>query len=236
MKRKFYFITILSILLFLLTFQSMGIVTARTESFTDPEDDVYRVDFQTMEIKKGNYHDEIDIIELSIDGQYANVTFAANFTGQDITCAIYFYANYDPNNVTHEYGLFSENFTGTFDVHFIHFIPISSFAYIIEYWTGVNWSSSEGSAVSVGSITGNFIEGTVPLAAWTIPDNVTWYIVSTAGNVLEDEYIYMDFAPDKYCPFSTNGDNIIPGYDIFLFISAMFGISIYVVIKRIKRK
>ncbi len=85
-------------------------------------------------------------------------------------------------------------------------------------------------------MTGNLVEGTVPPAAWTVPDNVTWYVDTIAGNADVDEILYADIAPDEYAQFPTGGDDAIPGYDLFIFIGALFGISIYVVIKRIKRK
>ncbi len=232
MKRKFYFITILSILLFLLTFQSMGIVTARTESFTDPEDDVYRIDVQHNDFKKGDYHDEIDITSIAMVDNYFNATFAANFTGPDIQCAFYLFEHYDPDNKTHfEYEIFAENSS----VYFVHHVGTGLIQFL-EVWTEAGWSFNFNDGLIIGSIAGNLVEGTVPPAAWTVPDNVTWYVGSTAGNPLVDVILYADIAPNEYEPFPTGGDDAIPGYDLFIFIGALFGISIYVVIKRIKRK
>ena len=236
MKRKFYFITILSILLFLLTFQSMGIVTARTESFTDPEDDVYRIDVQHMDYKKGDYHDEIDITSIAMVDNYFNATFAANFEGPDIECTFYLFEHYDPDNETLEYGVSAVNSSAGFSgVYFEHYIP-SGIIYFVEVWTGTGWTFNILDGLNIGSMTGNLVEGTVPPAAWTVPDNVTWYVVSNAGNPLVDVILYADIAPNEYEPFPTGGDDAIPGYDLFIFIGVLFGISIYIVIKRIKRK
>lgn len=236
MKRKFYFITILSILLFLLTFQSMGIVTARTESFTDPENDVYRIDMQTLSFKKGDYHDEIDITSIAMVDNYFNATFAANFEGPDIQCTFYLFENYDPKNETHEYGIFAENSSvGGSGVWFVHYVG-TGIVQFLEVWTGDGWSFNFNDGSPVGTMTSNLVEGTVPPAAWTVPDNVTWYVATTAGNPLVEVILYSDFAPDEFFPFPTGDDDAIPGYDLFIFIGALFGISIYVVIKRIKRK
>ena len=239
MKRKLYFITILSILLFLLAFQSMGIVTARTESFTDPEDDVWRIDSQHLDYKKGDYHDEIDITSIAMVDNYFNATFAANFEGLDIDCTFELFEHYDPDNEILEYGMCAVNSSagGISGVYFYHYVPSGlPETYIIEVWTETGWSFNTLDGLNIGNITGNLVEGTVPPAAWTVPDNVTWYVDTTAGNADIDEILYGDIAPDEYEPFPTGGDDAIPGYDLFIFIGVLFGISIYIVIKKIKRK
>ena len=239
MKRKFYFITILSILLFLLTFQSMGLVTARTESFTDPEDDVWRFHHQGFDYKKGDYHDEIDITSIAMVDNYFNATFAANFEGPDIYCDFDLFEHYDPDNETLEYGISAQNSSagGISGVFFVHYV-LSGVPdlYFVEVWTGTGWTFNILDGLNIGNMTGNLVEGTVPPAAWTVPDNVTWYVDTIAGNADVDEILYADIAPDEYAQFPTGGDDAIPGYDLFIFIGVLFGISIYIVIKRIKRK
>ena len=233
--RKACHLLILSSLLFLFVLQSLSLVTGKEESFSDPENDVYRFNASTMAYEKGDYLDNIDIINTAINDQYGNVTFATNFTGADISCVIYLYANYDPKNVTHEYGIMADNLTGLYDVFLIHFIPIGGPFYTTEFWDGADWSFNELSATSIGSVSGNFFEGTVPLSAWIVPDNVTWYAVSTAGNLLEDAYIYTDFAPEKYNPYRGDSSDTIPSYDLLIIAGTIIGVSFFI-LKRLMKK
>lgn len=233
--RKACHLLILSSLLFLFVLQSLSLVTGKEESFSDPENDVYRFNTSTMAYEKGNYSDNIDIINTAINDQYGNVTFAAEFTGADILCTIYLYTNYDPKNVTHEYGIFAQNLTGLYDVFFIHYIPIGGPFYTIEYWTGAGWSSNVLSATSIGSISSNFIEGTVPLPAWTVPENVTWYVASAAGDILEDAYIYADFAPEEYNPYKKDSKDTILSYDLLIIAGTIIGVSFFI-LKRLMKK
>lgn len=230
--RKTCHLLILSSLLFLFGLQSLSLVTGKEESFSDPENDVYRFNTSTMAYEKGDYRDNIDIINTAINDQYGNVTFATEFTG---SCLVYLYANYDPKNVTHEYGISADNFTGFYDVFFIHFIPIGGPFYTTEFWTGIGWAANELSAISIGNVSGNFIEGTVPLSAWTVPENVTWYAVSTAGNLLEDAYIYADFAPEKYNPYKKDSKDTIPSYDLLIIAGTIIGVSFFI-LKRLMKK
>jgi hypothetical protein len=237
MKRKFYFITILSILLFLLTLQAMGLVTARTESFTDPEDDVWRIDEQNWDFQKGDYHDEIDITSIAMADNYFNATFAANLSGPFFQCTFYLFEHYDPDNEIIEYGISAVNVSGVFrGIYFEHYVPTGvPDSYFVEVWTGTGWSFNILDGLNIGNITGNLFEGTVPPAAWTVPNNVTWYFETIAGEV-NGEIYYADIAPNEFEQFPTGGDDAIPGYDLFIFIGALSGISIYIVAKRIKRK
>lgn len=210
----------------------MGIVTARTESFTDPENDVVRINMQTSEIDKGDYHDEIDFTSVAMVDDYFNATFAANFDGPDISCTFYLFEHYDPDNETFEYSVLAiKSSSAPSGVFFSHYIRMG-ITYITEVWTGAGWSFDYNDGYNIGTMIGNLVEGTVPSGAWTVPDNVTWYAESTAGNPLVDVILYFDKAPDA----SIGDDGAILGYDLFIFIVAIFGISIYIVIKRIKRK
>ena len=234
MKKKIYFLTVLSVILFLLTFQSIGIVTARTESFTDPENDVYRVDIQASDVKKGDYHDEIDITSIAMVDNYFNATFAAPFVGADIVCDFFLYEYYDPDTL--EYGIYAvKSSTGLNDVYFVHYVP-SGQIYLSEVWTGGGWSFDFNDGATVGSMTGNLVEGTVPEAAWTVPDNVTWYVHSLAGRPFVDVIIYADYAPKDFDPYPSGDGDEIPGYSLSILISALFGISIYIIIKKIKKR
>ncbi len=231
-KRKISSLILLCLILFIISFQYIPVVKGLTESFTDPQDDIFKIDFENNNVEKVSSHDEIDIININLDEQYTNVTFAGNITGHDMECNIYFFENYNSNNLIFEYGVHYSNFTGTgFNVIFVKYIP-SGDDYDYEFWDHGVWTSSNISAEIIGNSSDYVIEATIPILALSIHDNITWFAVSTyyIGSIG-----YLDCAPDSYCAIE-----VTDGFDyriiVFIGIIAFVGIGAFYFYKKRKPK
>ncbi|MFX0019888.1 MAG: hypothetical protein ACFFBT_12165 [Promethearchaeota archaeon] len=233
-KRKIFSLFLLCFILFIISFQYIPVAKGLTESFTDPQNDIFKVELATGNVEIVSSHDEIDIVNIALDGQYTNVTFAGNITGHDMNCNIYFFEHYNPNNVIVEYMINYSNFTGKgFIVIFIKY-TLSNDTYDLEFWNNtIGWTSSNISADIVGTSSDYVIEATIPISALLIHDNITWFAVSTYEI---GSYGYLDCAPDSYCQTDETG---LPINEIILFIAiaAFVGIgAIYLYKKRKPKK
>jgi len=232
-KRKIFSLILLCLILFLISFQYIPVVKGLTESFTDPQNDVFKIERATGNVEIVSSHDEIDIVNITLDGQYTNVTFAGNITGYGMNCTIYFFKNYNPNNVIVEYMVNYSNFTGMgFNVIFIRYTPVNN-TFVMEFWNNtVGWISSKTSADIIGTSSDYVIEATIPISALLIHDNITWFVVST---YVIGAYGYLDCAPDSYCQVEESG---LPINEIILFIAiaAFVGIGAFYLYKKRKPK
>ncbi len=231
-KRKFALVILLCFVLFVISFQYIPVVKGLTESFSDPQNDVFKVELATGNVEIVSTHDEIDIVNISLDGQYTNVTFAGNITGHDINCNIYFFEHYNPNNVVVEYMVNYSNFTGSgFNVIFVKY-TLTNGTYDLYFWNGTVWTTSNTSAAIIGTSSDYVIEATIPDLALSIHDNITWFVVSTYEI---GSYGYLDCAPDSYCQTEETG---LPINQIILFIAiaAFVGIGAYYLYKKRKPK
>ncbi|MFX0026409.1 MAG: hypothetical protein ACFE8M_08325 [Candidatus Hermodarchaeota archaeon] len=232
-KRKISSLILLCSILFIISFQYIPVVKGLTESYTDPQNDVFKIDFETNNVEKVSSHDEIDIVNITLDGQYTNVTFAGNITGHDIECNIYFFEHYNKDNLIFEYGVHYSNFTGTgFNVIFVKYI-LSGDEYEYQFWNDtIGWTPSNISADIIGTSSDYVIEATIPDLALSIHESITWFVVSTyyLGSIG-----YLDCAPDSYCPIEETGINwnqII----LFIVIAAFVGIGAFYFYKKRKPK
>ncbi|MFX1494153.1 MAG: hypothetical protein ACFFBZ_07725 [Promethearchaeota archaeon] len=231
-KRKFYTLIFLCLILFLISFQYIPVVKGLTESFSDPQNDIYKVELATGNVEIVSSHDEIDIVNITLDGQYTKVTFAGNITGYGMNCSIYFFEHYNPNNVIVEYMVNYSNYTGKgLNVIFIKYTPVND-TFVMEFWDNTNWTTSKTSAEFIGNSSDYAIEATIPISALLIHDNITWFVVST---YIIGGYGYLDCAPDSYCQIGENG---FPINQIILFIAiaAFVGIGAYYLYKKRKPK
>jgi len=233
-KRKIYSLILLCSILFIISFQYIPVVKGLTKSYTDPQNDVFKINFETNNVEKVSSHDEIDIVNINLDGQYTNVSFAGNITGHDIECNIYFFEHYNKDNLIFEYGVHYSNFTGTgFNVIFVKYIP-SGDEYEYQFWNNtIGWTSSNISADIIGTSSDYVIEATIPgNSSLIINDNIIWFAVSTyySGSIG-----YLDCAPDDYCPIEETG---LPITQIILFIviAAFVGIGAFYFYKKRKPK
>ena len=231
-KRKISSIILLCLILFIISFNYITVVKGITESFTDPQDDVFKIELATGNFEIVSSHDEIDIVNITLNGQYTNVTFAGNITGHNMECYIYFFEHYDSNNIVFEYGVHYSNFTGTgFNTIFEKYIHLGDSQYDYEFWNNtVGWTSSNTSAEVIGNSSDYIIEATIPDLALSIHNNITWYVVSLYPS---ESFLYLDCAPDSYCQPREPG---FPLSQIILFIviAAFVGIGAFYFYKKRK--
>ncbi|MFX0033256.1 MAG: hypothetical protein ACFE8E_13760 [Candidatus Hodarchaeota archaeon] len=213
-KKKIPLFFIVYLMIFITSFQYIPIAKGLTESFTDPENDVFRIDFLNERIDKVSDHNQLDIINISLnlDNQFTNVTFLGNITGYDMECSIYLFENYNPSNLIFEYSVYYSNISGTgFRVIFVKY-TLSGEEYSFEFWNNtIGWTSSNISADNIGSFSDYTIEATIPKAALMVYDNTTWFALSSS---YEGNSQYLDCAPDSFCPIEVTPENF--GFEIFL--------------------
>jgi len=233
-KRKIYSVILLCFILFVISFQYIPVVKGFTESVTDPQNDIIKIERTTGNVEIVSSHDEIDIVNMTLDGQYTNLTFAGNITGQKIECTIYFFENYNPNNLIFEYGVHYSNFTGLgFNVILIKFIP-SGDDYEYQFWNNtVGWTSSNISADIIGTSSDYVIDAIIPAnSSLVIHENITWYAVST---YFTESFVYVDCAPNSFCAIPETGPDFTQ-IILFIAIAAFVGIGAFYLYKKRKPK
>lgn len=233
-KRNCYLIIYLFLLPLFLIFHNIPSVGGIKEEIYDTADDIYR--FENNKLKdQGDFKDDIDIIKLELDGQFVKISFTANLLSAELTCTIYFFSHYDPYNISYEYGIFYANYSffsqnESLRVFFIKFIGGLQTK---QYWSGIDWSYNISQGESIGSVLNNTISGTIPLQAWEIPNNVTFYAISTSGDPSTDKYVYADVAPNEYSPYKLPSNKVL-GYELSILFSCIICISFITLWKKKK--
>ncbi|MFX0043881.1 MAG: hypothetical protein ACFE8L_13295, partial [Candidatus Hodarchaeota archaeon] len=203
--------------------------------FDDAEDDVYQYCTDTEETVIGDYHDEIDIVNLNITGKHASFTVAGNISDWNIYHWFYL--------------VFSENFRPSGPLFFIWTVPYyeleieSSFislerAYISgetlfhEEWNGTHWenSSTATPANILNEVSQHSISAYIPDVVEEIPSSMKCLLYAGFNGY---PCSYADYAPAR--PTSGGGDEI-PGYNIFLLIGSMIGVAFFLLRKKYKKK
>lgn len=247
-KRKYYILMFLVIVLISLSFQNLPFVAGIDISITDPEDDVAKDFFHP-----GDYFDEIDIVKLEVHGQITNLTVAGSLTDWEgeyyseqkraqVLIFEVFDMDYYQETANFSYPYYSidyQNWTISFDyldVFFVKYIDEDN----EEYWTGAGYSPNEVDAQSIGYGSGSSIIGNVSNTDYIIPDNATIFALTMCATLETIDstiyvHFYMDFAPDEYNPFERAGGDEIPGYNLWIVAIAMIGISIYIITRRLKK-
>jgi len=243
-KRIYYIFAVLSIVLLSLTLQTFTPVLGLNAIETDPENDVYRIHVTEsgQDIKKGDYHDEIDIVKLEINGQTVNLTFAGNIADWQ----------YNDTVETRAMIILHEDFTSLEDMTYPYyaiwyynwtFYGLGYRVFLIyetefdsEYWDGSGWASSEDLAVDIGSASDKSIVANVPSGAFIIPDDITFLAEGMHMEIISFSEIigYADIAPNKYDPLAS--EDKIPSYNLFIVVGLLFGISLIIIKKQIKSK
>ncbi|MFX1296135.1 MAG: hypothetical protein ACFFD2_14960 [Promethearchaeota archaeon] len=203
--------------------------------FDDAEDDVYQYCVDTEETVIGDFHDEIDIVSLNITGKHVSFTVAGNISDWNIYHWIFI--------------VFSGKFKPSGPLFFVWNIPFyklnfeSSFvslekAYISgetcvhEEWNGTHWenSSTATAANILSGVSQHSISAYIPDAVEEIPSSMKCILIAWFSG---DPCSYADYAPAR--PTSGGGDEI-PGYNIFLLIGLMIGVSFFLLRKKYKIK
>ena len=252
-RKKLYALSFLSFLLILLTLQNLPRVIGLTETKNDPVNDVYYFPHNSIiPTNKSDYKDGIDIIRLDLDGQYVNVTFegsleALSVADEWLECSIFFYETYDPLIDSYDQRQYSVTYKSippdslNYNVYFIYWEP--NFGYSLKYWNGTSFEYNAFAGISIGNVTGNLLTAEIPPLAFTVLDNVTYYVESQWGNLMDPKYTswHADCCPDAFSDYlepsdgdGDGGDDAIPGYDMLILIGAIIGISIILLKKRSK--
>lgn len=230
-KRTCYLIIYLIILPLFFIFHYTPSVGGVKEEIYDTVDDVYR--FENYKLKdQGDYKDDIDIITLELDGQFVKISFAANLLSADLTCTIYFFIHYDPNNISNEYGIFYANYSSFLSLR-VFFVKFIGGLQTKQYWSGIDWTYNISQGESIGSVSNNTISGTIPLQAWEIPNNVTFYAISTSGDPSTDKYVYADVAPNEYSPYKLPSNKVL-GYELSILFSCIISFS-FIILGKMKK-
>ena len=214
-KKIYYVFGILAILSLSLMLQTFTTVVGLNLSVVDPENDVYYMHYkyttpENMEIKKGDYHDEIDIIKLDVTGQHFNLTFAADITSWNLThqALIMLISDFNFQQPPFPYYAISyenPNDYGLYEFHVFFLYVTGSYEEDREYWNNVTgWVSTPDLASDIGFSTDRSIIADAPTEAYLIPDDID--CVATASCLyaffaIEDVYQYLDIAPNKYDPY-----------------------------------
>jgi len=259
----------LSFILISLSLQNFTFVTGIPVIIPDPENDVYRIHYEqtiilfgvtpapnigqvvnppsNIDIKKGDYHDEVDIVRLKIDGQNLNLTFAGNINDwvsdadHETSAIIFLYPDF--NMEIYKQGDQQYPRYVAFYQNQSEYGPDYKFVFINEInnetwwvWDGSGWTLSNGLSANIGSASGKSIIANVPSGAYTIPDNITYFAVAEHDNYLGggEAIAYLDIAPNDYALWSVS--ETIPSYNIFIVVGLLFGLSMVIARKYIKGK
>lgn len=247
-KKIYYIVGILSIFSLSLMFQTFTLVVSFNLTVDDPENDVYyfHTTSEDYEMKKGDYHDEIDIIRFEVTGQHFNLTFAADIGDWGNTHYAMIMLHPDFHGFTQAptypyYAILYENHSanglGYLGFH-VFFLNVTS-AYTEQYWNvTMGWVSDISLASDIGSASDRSIIADLPMDAYTIPDDIDCIALSNYLIIfflIEDTYQYTDIAPNKYDPYGDKGNNI-PSYNLFIVVGLLFGISLIIGKKYLKKK
>ena len=251
-KRIYYIFAILSILFLSLTFQTFTPAVCLYASVDDAENDVYYVSLtaEGENIKKGNYHDEIDIVKFEINNQNLNLTFAGNINdwegaGDVKTGAIMvLHPNFDmelykEGNMTYPYyAIYYDNWSQSLGYRVI-------FAHVYEYlgdedrefWNETaGWVSNNTLALDIGSASDKSIIANVPPEAYNITNNTTYIAQSIHIKYSPSEIkYYIDIAPEEYMLLEET-EEVIPSYNLFIIVGVLVGISLIIIKKQIGKK
>jgi len=160
------------------TITPLKLSTSDTE--IDPTNDVIFVNNTAMTWDYATIHSELDINNMTRSGQNFTISFYEN-----ITIDIYY---------SYALGIYktwgdSVNFT-------VNFMSEKGYFYNIDmyHWNGTGWSLGYGDAKSVGVISGNTIEISIPTQALIVDNSWNWYC---QGVYQEIGFAYVDGCPNE---------------------------------------
>ena len=235
MIKRYISLAVFGLFILLSVISILPVVNGYDYIFDDEEDDVYQYCVDTEETVIGDFHNEIDIVNLNITGKYVSFTVAGNFSdwGGSHSAEL----------------VFSENFKSSGPLYFIWTIPfyrlefdysfvslekayISGETCVHEVWNGIHWENSSTATPYniLSEVSQHLISATIPEDVEEIPSSMKCLLFSYFGGY---PCSYADYAPARP---TSGGEEEIPGYNVFLLICVMIGISLLLVIKRNKLK
>ena len=242
MTKRNLFLAVFGILVFLSLIYILPVANGYDYIFIDAEDDVYRYCESTDETDVGDYHDEIDIVKLNITGKYVSLTVAGDLGDWNSShwCFLTFSEAFIPWGGPLDFAWRAPYYRLEFENDTSFFVTLergyslggNEFAY--EVWNGTGWEDrvTATPANILSEVSQHSIIAYIPDAVEEIPSNMKC-LLNTRYSPPPFNCTYADFAPAL--PSSGGGDKI-PGYNLFLIICGMIGITILLVMKRNKLK
>jgi len=233
-KKKITPLTIFSILVFISIIYFLPVAQGVDFTISDVEDDVLR-DCPTEE-DTGDYHDEIDIIELIVAGRTINLTVAGNlanwnssYYGSVLFSESIINSGYNQLIFTFPYyALDWDNNSGSIEVTLEKGYHLGGNNYAFEVWNGTGWEDKNTATAAniVDDVTEHSVISEIPVAVEEIPGNMK--VVAHTSISIFDGCNFSDLTP---LPGSDQG---IPSYDLFILICITLGISL-ILIKKYKK-
>ncbi|MFX1296137.1 MAG: hypothetical protein ACFFD2_14970 [Promethearchaeota archaeon] len=244
MKKRNAFLAVFCIVLFLLVISFLPVAHCYNYIFDDAEDDVYFYCSSTDDLLTGDYHDEIDITNLNITGQYVSFTVAGSFNNWSSNHwgVLTFSSKFLPMGGPIGYAWTPPYYRLEFDNYTSFFVTLEkgyslgggNFAY--EEWNGTAWENQTTATPEniLYDITQHTVTAYIPDAVEEIPSSMKCLLYTEFWGPPFDCGLFVDFAPAL--PTSDGGGSNIPGYNLFLLISLMIGVTFYLLRKKYKLK
>jgi len=192
-------------------------------SVTDASNDIIKIVQATQAVvATGQTRDGMDVIEIEISGHDIGLVLVGNV---DDNATIYIMIDINNDDVGdytvayahHTLGDKAVLYKGHYNAN-----PGSE-----EYWnTTAGWSTGLGTSANVGGRNANFLNISIPLAAYTITgtDEFVSYIFDSTT---DSTYSYLEYAPDYS---GSTGTPPIPGFEIIFVVfslSAVLGLYLW---------
>jgi hypothetical protein len=233
LKRKVIILSVFSILVFFSMINFLPVAHGLNITASDSEDDVIR-NCGTGD-DTGDYHDEIDIVNLIVAGRNVNVTVAGNLAKWNTSYygAVIFSERFMSNPAptyyiwtAPYYAIDYDNDTGSMVATLEKGYSIGGGNFAYEVWNGTAWEDKfGGNAINiVVGVTEHSILCYIPDGVEELPSNMKAFAI----NRILDACSFIDLTPFP----SAQG---ILGYDVFILIFTMIGIS-FIIIKKYKKQ
>jgi len=241
LRRKIMLLGILGISLIFSIIYFLPNVHAINYTISDEEDDVLQ-DCPTGE-ETGDYHDEIDIIELTVAGQYINFTVAGSFFDWDSSYfgTVIFSQSFESDASNHltwsppYYAIDWQNKSGPIEVTLEKGYHLGGNNFAYEVWNGTGWEDRNTATPFniLSDITEHSLISYIPDGVEDIPSNM-----KVVGNTKFFDFDGCDYSDLTPIPSSDtdSSDNGIPSYNLYIFICTMIGVSIIFLRKYRSRK
>jgi len=199
------------------------------DDITDPADDIIEVNGDEKTWKPTDLHTEIDIDTMVRSGQDFTITLHETVR----TTSSYMYSFIIYEDIDDSSTIYTVTFYSTMSGFFIN--PEGLF------WTTGGWSLSFSGAVTVGNISSDEFEISIPSSALALQTSHNWFFTSQYTGAANN-MSYVDICPDSLRGellegFSGPSDEAISGYElpVLIGITTMFSVVfVYIYKKRIK--
>lgn len=223
---------LLTITLFLIfsislaTFARSDLKLSTSDNITDSADDVIVVDATNRNWKPTDLHSELDINTMIRSDQNFTITFHETIqTGANYQYALGIFEEFDDEDT------YSVNFRSGNDGYL--WGPDG-------FWTSTGWGYTSLNEISVGTISGNTVEISIPSDALTINTTHNWGFMAIFADQSANK-TYADFCPDELRSDILEGysgpSSTIAGYELPILIGFTtiftFGL-IYIYRKQLK--